>query len=111
MNIEGVHIVPSNKLIQKWEQSGGVAVGCLLTITDETSHRKLLEGRGIITGKGEDKKLENLNRVRTIQDTMIDLAQKSNWLLIEQKIQPDPLEIIASSLSERGNNLTREKDE
>jgi hypothetical protein len=29
---------------------------------------------------------------------MIKLAESSNWLLIEQKVEPDPLEIIDSRL-------------
>jgi 2-phosphoglycerate kinase len=43
--VEGVHVVPSKDLIQKWEGMGGVATGCLLTIPDEQAHKQLLQRR------------------------------------------------------------------
>ena len=54
--VEGVHVVPSTKLIDRWEASGGTAVGCFLTITDAEAHKQLLYRRGEITKKGEQKK-------------------------------------------------------
>lgn len=98
--LEGVHIVPSNDFIKKWEDSGGVALGCILKIEDAEAHKKMLRHRGFITGKGgaEEKKIKAFDRVRLIQDEMIRLAEESNWLLINQKLQPDPLEMIASKL-------------
>ena len=94
--LEGVSLVPSTKWIEKWENSGGLACGVLLTVTKEEVHRNLLRKRGFITGNqdNEQKKLDGFNRVRLIQDEMIQRAQKSGWVLIEQKIEPDPLEII-----------------
>lgn len=98
--VEGVHVVPSTELIRRWEESGGVAVGCLLTIKDADAHKALLHRRGVSTGKGdaEEKKIKAFDRVRAIQDEMIRLAEESNWLLIEQKLEPDPLEMVASRL-------------
>jgi 2-phosphoglycerate kinase len=96
--VEGVHVVPGSDLIRKWEASGGVAVGCLLTITDPESHKALLYKRGEITKKGEKKKIEAFDRVRAIQEEMIRLAKLSNWLLIEQKLEPDPLEMVTARL-------------
>ena len=98
--VEGVHVVPSQELIEKWEASGGVALGCLLTVRDPETHKSLLLRRGFITGKGspEQKKIKSYDRVRLIQDEMIRLATESKWLMIEQKVEPDPLEIVASKL-------------
>ena len=39
--LEGVHIVPSRALIDKWIENGGVAVGCVLQIPDPELHRKV----------------------------------------------------------------------
>ena len=97
--VEGVHVVPCDKLIKRWEQHGGTAVGCLLTISDENAHKQLLYKRGEMTQKGEQKKLEAFDRVREIQTEMIRLAQESNWLLIEQKLEPSPLEMVSARLS------------
>jgi 2-phosphoglycerate kinase len=96
--VEGVHVVPGNKLIQRWEDSGGIAMGCLLTIKDADAHKALLYRRGEITRKGEKKKIQAFDRVRVIQEGMIQLAEEANWLLIEQKLEPDPLEMVAAQL-------------
>jgi len=103
--LEGVSIVPSNKLIKIWEDGGGVATGCLLTITKKDTHKSMLTRRGYIAGVSskqqikDKKKLDSFDRIRKIQDEMIKLARESNWILIEQKVELDPLEIIEDRLS------------
>ena len=101
--LEGVSLVPSTRWIEKWEEAGGVACGVLLTVTKEEVHRNLLRKRGFITGNqgNEQKKLDSFDRVRLIQDEMIKRAQKADWILIEQKIEPDPLEIIENEFLEK----------
>lgn len=101
--VEGVHIVPSNRLLDMWRDSGGAALGVLLTITDETSHESLIFRRGEITKKGEDKKIKAFGRIRLIQGEMVRLAEEAQWLLIEQKLEPDPIEIVMSMLKEQGH--------
>lgn len=96
--VEGVHIVPSTELIARWEDAGGVGVGCLLTIKDEEAHRSLLKRRGDITGRGEVKKIEAFDRVRAIQDEMMRLATEAEWMLVKQRLEPDPLELVAAEL-------------
>ena len=116
--LEGVSIYPSSKLIKRWEEGGGVAVGCLLTVKDSETHKHLLRHRGFISGneqkeKDEDK-IKSFDRVRMIQDEMIRLAQESNWLLIEQKVEPDPLDTIADKLLQdecEVNHQTKTKTE
>jgi len=104
--LEGVGVAPSDKLIKLWEEDGGVATGCLLTITDEETHKSMLKRRGLLAGKSskqnqkDQEKIDNFDRIRMIQNEMIELAHNAKWILIEQKIEPDPLEIIASKLCE-----------
>ena len=93
-----MHITPSSTLVNRWKAAGGVAVGVLLTIREESAHEALIFRRGEITQKGEDKKIKAFGRIRTIQDEMIRLAEESQWLLIEQKLEPDPLELVTSFL-------------
>jgi 2-phosphoglycerate kinase len=113
--VEGVHVVPSRELIDRWEACGGVAIGCLLTVTDEEAHKTLLRRRGFITGnfEAEDKKIKSLERVRLIQDEMIRLGKECDWLQIEQKLEPDPLEVVATKLWNiaTGREPTRDHDE
>ena len=95
---------PSSKWIRKWEASGGAACGVLLTVTDEEVHKSLLHKRADFTkNEGmEQKKLRHFDRVRQIQDEMIRLAEESDWILVEQKVDPDPLDIIAMALWKKG---------
>lgn len=47
----------------------------------------------------EEKKLKSFDRVRLIQDEMIRSAKENGWLLIEQRVDPDPLDVVADELS------------
>lgn len=99
--LEGVHIQPSNELIDRWRANGGVAVGCLLMIRDADAHRSLIFKRGEVTKKGEEKKMKSFERIRKIQDAMFKMAVANDWLLVEQKIEPDPIDIVTSLLSQQ----------
>lgn len=104
--LEGVGLVPSTRLVQMWQNAGGVATGCLLTISDESAHQHLLTKRGIIAGDGslqhakdETKIQKYFDRIRQIQDEMVQLAKESGWIFIEQNVNPDPLELITENLN------------
>lgn len=96
--LEGVHIQPDNVLLDEWRARGGIALGCLLMITDAEAHKSLIFKRGEITKKGEEKKINAFSRIRAIQHEMFKMAVAHDWLLIEQKIEPDPLDIVTSML-------------
>jgi 2-phosphoglycerate kinase len=59
--VEGVHVMPSNDLIKKWQDAGGVALGVLLQGQNPTTHKKLLKRRGFTTGNidAEEKKINS----------------------------------------------------
>eukprot|EP00551_Chaetoceros_affinis_P014011 CAMPEP_0203699416 /NCGR_PEP_ID=MMETSP0091-20130426/26553_1 /ASSEMBLY_ACC=CAM_ASM_001089 /TAXON_ID=426623 /ORGANISM="Chaetoceros affinis, Strain CCMP159" /LENGTH=281 /DNA_ID=CAMNT_0050572231 /DNA_START=45 /DNA_END=890 /DNA_ORIENTATION=+ len=99
--VEGVHIVPSSNLIHKWEASGGVASGVLLKIEKEDKHKSQLQRRGFTTGNmmNENKKIQSYERIRAVQDEMMRLAKENDWLMIEQRTELDPLDLIAHSLN------------
>eukprot|EP00547_Thalassionema_nitzschioides_P001333 CAMPEP_0194199776 /NCGR_PEP_ID=MMETSP0156-20130528/663_1 /TAXON_ID=33649 /ORGANISM="Thalassionema nitzschioides, Strain L26-B" /LENGTH=246 /DNA_ID=CAMNT_0038924713 /DNA_START=260 /DNA_END=1000 /DNA_ORIENTATION=- len=109
--LEGVSILPSEKLIKLWEARGGVATGCLLTITNEETHKNMVQKRGMLAGtestqnEKDKKKIQSFDRIRQIQDEMIRRARESGWTLIEQKVEPDPLEIVAAALEELDCNI------
>mmetsp|Transcript_25069 Transcript_25069/g.54205 ORF Transcript_25069/g.54205 Transcript_25069/m.54205 type:complete len:114 (-) Transcript_25069:285-626(-) len=46
----------------------------------------------------EEKKLKSFDRVRLIQEEMIRSAKASGWVLIEQRVDPDPLDVVADEL-------------
>ena len=98
--LEGDKIIPSNELIHKWEEAGGVAIGILLQIQDPVKHKRLLKRRGFVTGNrtNEAKKIRSYDRVRVLQEEMMRIAEESNWLRVEQRTDPDPLDVIAATL-------------
>lgn len=98
--LEGVHVVPNNDLIRTWEDStGGTAMGVLLRIKNEDKHKKQLRERGLITGATdeEEKKIAAFDRIRAIQEELMNLAKEHDWLQIEQRTAPDPLDLVESA--------------
>lgn len=92
--LEGVAIVPSKLILERWESLGGVAMGCVMNINDANEHRNLIFSRGEMTGKAEEKKLMQFERIRTIQDEIVRLGTEHNWLIVEQQTAPSPIEVI-----------------
>lgn len=99
--IEGVHLIPSNELIDLWCSHGGKAVGCLLVIDDEDSHRKLIAERPGVSNLVTSQQLKSFLRIRQIQSEMISLAKQNNWLQIEQNTDEDLLNIIIDKINKR----------
>ena len=99
--LEGVHIQPDREsaLLEDWRKQGGTALGVLLMIKDAEAHRSLIFKRGEVTRKGEEKKINAFARIRKIQEAMFKSAVANDWLLIEQKVEPSPLEVVTSLLS------------
>ena len=97
--LEGVHIIPNNNLLDAWRAQGGTAIGVLLLIKDAEAHKNLIFKRGEVTKKGEEKKINAFARIRKIQDAMFKAAVANDWLLIEQKLEPDPIDIVTTLLS------------
>lgn len=98
--LEGVSIRPSKKYIDMFNEAGGTACGVLLVVSDNDRHKQLLNKRGFMTGNtnAEEHKLNSFDRIRLIQDEMIRSAKESGWVLIEQRIEPDPLDVVADEL-------------
>ena len=103
--VEGVHVVPNNDLIERWQEAGGVAVGVLLQIRNGDKHKGQLRKRGVMTGAhaAEEKKIAAFDRIRAIQDEMMRLANEHKWIQIEQRTAPDPLDLVGGVLA--GDNL------
>ena len=105
--LEGVHIIPSNTMIDRWKAAGGVATGVVLVIPDEKAHRDFIVKRGQMTGKGADGQLAGFQRIRQIQYEMMRLAEIHKWMIIEQKtIEPiDPVDVIDDVLNRQTDDL------
>ena len=71
----------------------------VLCIPDADAHRDLILKRGEQTSKGADKQVEKFNRIRMIHDEMVRLGHENNWVKIETKLLPDPVEVVADLLN------------
>ena len=95
--LEGVHIIPSSAVLDGWRESGGAATGVLLHVGDEDTHRRFISMRERHNERGLGHYLGNLNRIRTIQDEMLNNASESDWLVFDAS-RADPMGEIADSL-------------
>lgn len=77
--IEGVHIVPSARLLREWTNGGGVALGVVMVVDDPTDHRAMLKSRDAHSYRRSDRYLANFDRIRSIQDGLIERAKIANW--------------------------------
>ena len=77
--VEGVHIVPSARLLREWTDGGGVALGVVMVVDDPTDHRAMLRSRDAHSYRRSDRYLANFDRIRSIQEGLIERAKIANW--------------------------------
>ncbi len=88
--LEGVHIIPSSSIVDGWREFGGLACGVLLHVGDEDTHRQFIRMRERHNDRGLDHYLDNLDRIRAIQEEMLSKANESGWLVLDASID-DPI--------------------
>ena len=89
--MEGVHFVPDFALIDEWRATGGEACGVVLAVEDEEEHVRMITGRRKHNGRPVRHYLDHIERIREIQDEMIKLAGKNDWLLLDLTKIEDPI--------------------
>ena len=94
--LEGVHIIPGIGILEGWRESGGIASGVLLHVEDEDTHRQFIRMREKHNDRGLDHYLNNLDRIRAIQEEMLEKADESGWLVLDTSIG-DPVRKIGDS--------------
>ena len=95
--LEGVHIIPEEKLLEKWRRSGGKACGIVLRVDDKKTHQDFIRSREKHNRKGVAHYLGNLDRIRKIQNCMVSDSKQSNWLSIDASIDENPIGLIEDS--------------
>jgi len=81
--IEGVHIVPAQRILSSWEESGGIALGVLMVVHDEQQHQSMLKMRDAHSFRRADRYLAGFARIRMIQDGLIERAKVAQWPMID----------------------------
>jgi 2-phosphoglycerate kinase len=81
--IEGVHIVPSDRLLRAWREGGGIAVGILMQVETEEKHREMLKSRDAHSYRRADRYLAGFDRIRRIQDGLQERAKIASWPVVD----------------------------
>ena len=81
--LEGVHIIPSDRLIRGWIEAGGIAVGVIMVVSDEEQHKSMIKSRDAHSFRRHDRYLANFDRIRRIQDGLIERSKISSWPIID----------------------------
>jgi 2-phosphoglycerate kinase len=92
--IEGVHIVPSERILRSWTESGGFAMGVVLVVHDENLHQGMFVEREMNTYRKAERYIANLGRIRAIQDGLIERAKIANWPIVDPHRVDDDVERI-----------------
>ncbi len=94
--VEGVHIVPSARLLRAWTDDGGVALGVVMTIDDPRDHEGMLKSRDAHSYRRSDRYLASFQRIRSIQDGLIERAKIANWETVDPTRVDDDVERITT---------------
>ena len=97
--LEGVHYVPNKDVIDLWREAGGVAIGVVLYVSSEERHRGMIANREKHNGKRVDHYLDNLDRIREIQEELVLSGSEFGWLIIDPTKESDSIGLISNSLS------------
>jgi 2-phosphoglycerate kinase len=80
--IEGVHLLPEVPSAALCEQA--VTTRALLAVTDEQAHRAHFQMRGSESPRPPQRYLEAFDRIRTLQDYLIERAQAAGIPIIDE---------------------------
>ena len=98
--MEGVHIIPSRKLVGAWEAAGGAAVGVVVKIEDEATHRDRIEKREANTRRGAERYRIGFDRIRSMQRAIEERGSGAEWKVVDSRLHQDGLGMIRQWLNE-----------
>lgn len=77
--LEGVHLEPSVRILRSWQEAGGIAIGIVMHVEDESQHTSFLKQRESHSFRNADRYISALPRIRSIQDTLKEKAKIADW--------------------------------
>ena len=89
--LEGVHIEPSSRLLRSWRDSGGIAIGIVMYVNDESQHTSLLKQREVHSFRNAERYISALPRIRAIQDSLKEKAKIADWNILDPMVVRDSL--------------------
>jgi 2-phosphoglycerate kinase len=97
--LEGVHIIPSARLLKAWEDAGGVALGVVMVVDEDQAHQDMLKSRDAHSYRRSDRYLANFERIRAIQEGLIERAKIANWPMVDPTRVDNDIERIFTLLN------------
>jgi 2-phosphoglycerate kinase len=98
--VEGVHIQPSSKLLNAWEDAGGATVGIIIKIEDEATHKERIEAREANTWRGPNRYRIAFDRIRAIQRAIEERGSGAEWKVIDNRLHQDGVGMVRQWLDE-----------
>ena len=92
--LEGVHLQPSDRLLRRWRESGGIALGIVMYVEDEELHKEFIRNREANSFRRAERYIAALGRIRTIQENLVDRAKVSNWHTLDPTKHVNSMERI-----------------
>jgi 2-phosphoglycerate kinase len=109
--IEGVHLLPEVPSAYLCEQA--VTARALLAVTDEQAHRAHFHMRGSESPRPPQRYLEAFDRIRTLQDYLIERARTAGVPIIDEgAVEPAlkrVMEIVLDAVGDGGANVSNPK--
>ena len=95
--LEGVHVIPGAQMLNDWRGAGGIACGVVLYVEEEDRHQRFIVRRERHNNRGLAHYLDNLDRIREIQNEMVSNGRDAGWLVMDASAQDDPVGMVEAS--------------
>ena len=76
-------MIPSNEFIRNWTNEGGIAIGIVLHVKNKHKHLELINEREINSWRTAQRYIESFERIREIQEGILDAAVPFSWNKID----------------------------
>jgi len=95
--LEGVHLIPDAQILNDWRGAGGIACGVVLYVEEGGRHQRFIMRRERHNNRGLAHYLDNLDRIREIQNEMVSNGRDAGWLVMDASAQDDPVGMVEAS--------------
>jgi len=95
--LEGVHLIPDAQILNDWRGAGGIACGVVLYVEEGDRHQRFIMRRERHNNRGLAHYLDNLDRIREIQNEMVSNGREAGWLVMDASTQDDPVGMVETS--------------
>ena len=95
--LEGVHLIPGAQILNDWRGAGGIACGVVLYVEEGDRHQRFIVRRERHNNRGLAHYLDNLDRIREIQNEMVSNGRDAGWLVMDASAQDDPVGMVEAS--------------